>query len=329
MTSTKLIMPNQNTRSSKDKEAEEGNFLDVVAKTAVDELREDEATRRQCLAQFREWIQSNSDIQNCLMDDSFLLRFLRARKFSLAMAQQTLLKYLNFRKKFKHIFYDLDCQDAKIHELVTNGYIFASPFRDNNGRRVILTIPYKLDPSRYSSTDMTRAHMVTYETLIDEEENQILGFSYFGDGANVTIQHVAIWSITEFATLMKWGEQSCPMRHKVLHIINLLPAFKYVVEFGASRVSPKLRDRLKIHNSISEMHESLPSIVLPKEYGGVMPMADMIELWKKELAAKRDRLLSYDAMNLLSDRGIIRRRNQPGGGEISEMQGSFRKLEVD
>lgn len=60
-------MPNQNTRSSKDKEAEEGNFLDVVAKTAVDELREDEATRRQCLAQFREWIQSNSDIQNCLM----------------------------------------------------------------------------------------------------------------------------------------------------------------------------------------------------------------------------------------------------------------------
>lgn len=64
----------------------------------------------------------------------------------------------------------------------------------------------KLDPSRYSSTDMTRAHMVTYETLIDEEENQILGFSYFGDGANVTIQHVAIWSITEFATLMKWGE---------------------------------------------------------------------------------------------------------------------------
>ena len=54
-------------------------------------------------------------------DDNFLLRFLRVKKFSLAMAEQTLLKYLNFRKKFKHIMFDLDYTDTKISELIDSG----------------------------------------------------------------------------------------------------------------------------------------------------------------------------------------------------------------
>lgn len=56
----------------------------------------------------------------------------------------------------------------------------------------------------------------------------------------------------------------------------------------------------------------------------------MIELWKQELAVNRDRLLSYDTMNLLSDKGIIRRRDKvedlTGSGSLP---GSFRKLELD
>lgn len=66
---------------------------------------------------------------------------------------------------------------------------------------------------------------------------------------------------------------------------------------------------------------------MPKEYGGVMPMAEMIDLWKKELASKRDRLMSYDTIKLLSDRGIIRRKNKLLTDSMSS--GSFRKLEVD
>lgn len=60
-------------------------------------------------------------------------------------------------------------------------------------------------------------------------------------------------------------------------------------------------------------------------------MSEMIKLWKEELESKRERLLSYDSIKLLSDRGIIRRRNKnvlttdATGG----VPGSFRKLEVD
>lgn len=34
-----------------------------------------------------------------------------------------------------------------------------------------------------TSYDMSRAHMLTYETLIDDESNQILGFTHVGDAA--------------------------------------------------------------------------------------------------------------------------------------------------
>lgn len=63
-----------------------------------------------------------NEISSWIIDDRFLVRFLRVKKFSIPMAEQVLLKYLNFRKRFKHIMYDMDCLDEKVNELVTNGY---------------------------------------------------------------------------------------------------------------------------------------------------------------------------------------------------------------
>lgn len=62
-----------------------------------------------------------------------------------------------------------------------------------------------------------------------------------------------------------------------------------------------------------------------------MPVKDMIQMWKEELVTKRDRLLSFDAINLLSDRGIIRRKNMPveDNTGVGSLPGSFRKLELD
>lgn len=330
MTTSELILTNPWRQIADEKLLEDKVLLDVVAKIAIRELREDESTRKQCLYQFREWIGKNNDIENCLLDNSFLLRFLRTKKFSLPMAQQTLLKYLNLRKRFPMIFYNMDCLADKAERLVNAGYTFVSPVRDKYGRRVIFTIPRNCDPSKFSSSDMARAHIMAFETLLDEEENQIMGFSYVADAMGIGAAHIAMWSITEFATLLKWGEQSCPIRHKIMHLINLSPAMKYVVDFARSRVSDKLKERLKIHGSVSGMLQELDKDVLPQEYGGIMPMAQMIDLWKKEMVAKRERLLSFDRMHLLSDRGIIRRKKDGTHvGNMEDVQGSFRKLDID
>lgn len=110
---------------------------DEVKKIAKDELREDESSRKQSLKQMRDWISKNKDVENIRTDDVFLLRFLRCKKFSVPMAQQQLLKYLNMKKAMPHLITNLDYLSPVVIDLIDNGYIFASPIRDSKGRRVI------------------------------------------------------------------------------------------------------------------------------------------------------------------------------------------------
>lgn len=111
---------------------------DSVLKVAKKELREDKTTREQALDQMRDWLRKNYDVENVRTDDSFLLRFLRNKKFSLPMAQQQLLKYLNMRKVMNHLTFNLDFLQPGVKGLINNGYIMVSPIRDKHGRRTVL-----------------------------------------------------------------------------------------------------------------------------------------------------------------------------------------------
>lgn len=157
-------------------------------------------------------------------DDSFLLRFLRAKKWSVALAEHTLVKYLNFRQSVPHYAFRLDCDEEKVAELIHSGYLFPSPIRDSMGRKVIIGLASmfyksfrkfcnlysigKLDISRFSNIHMAKAHAITYETLLEDEENQVLGFVHFGDLKGQHLGHLSLFSPVEFAMCMRVGEVS-------------------------------------------------------------------------------------------------------------------------
>lgn len=124
--------------SNKDKAENETVVSEKVQKIAKKELRENESAREQSLDQLKDWIKKNRDIENVRTDDLFLLRFLRAKKFSVPMAEQMLLKYLNLRHTFPTMIKSLDFLEPKVASLINSGYIFASPIRDSKGRRVII-----------------------------------------------------------------------------------------------------------------------------------------------------------------------------------------------
>ena len=66
-------------------------------------------------------------------------------------------------------------------------------------------------------------------------------------------------------------------------------------------------------------------------------MATMLDLWKQELAVKRDKLVALDKMKILNTNGIITSKKINGQSiknkSLAEngitMMGSFRKLEID
>ncbi|KAJ8970196.1 hypothetical protein NQ314_001343 [Rhamnusium bicolor] len=172
----------------------------------------------------------------------------------------------------------------------------------------------KFDLKKYSGTDMSRAHAITYETLIADQENQILGVNHVADFDSITPAF-----------------QSFPMRHKEINFINLPAPVKYIYDIVKQTFSQKLKDRFVIHDSKEKLLNRVDKLCLPFEFGGEMPAKEMIQMWKEELNAKRERLLSFDSINLLSDRGIIRTRNITAHDNTGteSLPGSFRKLELD
>ena len=83
------------------------------------------------------------------------------------------------------------------------------------------------------------------------------------------------------------------------------------------------------------MKQSIASVdVLPKEMGGKIPLAEMIQNFKMELATSRSTLLALDKMKIINDSGIIGRRNvDKNNNAVSDKSdqviGSFRRLEID
>lgn len=83
-------------------------------KFVEEELRETESSRKHAIQSLREWAEKNPRINKMRFDASFLLRFLRCRKFSLPMTEEMIERYLvlshytyNDMKVFQNFDYKL------------------------------------------------------------------------------------------------------------------------------------------------------------------------------------------------------------------------------
>jgi len=300
-----------------------------LEKMAKKDLREDEKSREQALEQMRQWIAKTDYIKDCRIDSNFLLRFLRHKKFSVPMAQETLLKYLGMRQQYPEWFHGISMRQPAILDLINRGVAFALPKPDKHGRRVLFTIGGNIDPSIHTAEDVMKAILVSFESFLEYEDCQIRGFAYILDEGSVTFSHLVLWNPAEVARIFGICEKSLPMRHKKLDFISLPPMLNYLFEFTKSVMSQKLRNRITLHRDIEGLKENIDTKILPKEYGGEMPMSEMIELYKKEIAERQPRLLALDRMTL--DLDLMKKATtiKAISSDIMGMTGSFKKLEID
>lgn len=89
------------------------------------------------------------------------------------------------------------------------------------------------------------------------------------------------------------------------------------------------KSNLQIHKSLDELHQKVDKKILPKEYGGEVPISEMVEKLKVRLKAQREQVLALDDMYIEIDE-----KNCPLVSEMNEelgigLEGSFKKLIVD
>ncbi|XP_033191707.1 clavesin-2 [Bombus vancouverensis nearcticus] len=291
------------------------------------ELREDDAIREETLKQFRDWIQKHPNIKRCRTDAAFLLRFLRTKKFSVPMAEEMLERYLTIRQLYPNWFQNLDVEDKDIEAIIDAGYLIPLMQRDRHGRRVILSCAGRFDPYKYTSAQMARAHSLVVESLMDDEENQVRGYTHINDESGLTMGHLSAWSLTDIRNMLRCIQNSTPMRHKETHFVNIPSCAIKVIEFGISLLNDKLKNRIMVHKSLDELKTAIDPTILPKEYGGEIPLCEMIANFKKTLREQRNRIKELDDMYIeitSADCHYVSTND-----DLCGISGSFRKLEVD
>lgn len=136
-------------------------------------------------------------------DAPFLLRFLRTKKYSVPLACEMLERYLIVRQLHPDWFQKLDCDDPEIADIIRSGYLLALPERDSHGRTVIFSCAGRFDPHKYTAAQMIKVHSIITETLMDEEENQVNGYTYVNDESGLQMAHVSLFSLTDIRNVIK------------------------------------------------------------------------------------------------------------------------------
>jgi len=301
------------------------------------ELNETPNLRKKAIAEVRKWIKTQPHFKRCRLDANFILRFLRMQKFEIKESCEILDKYMTMRCQYPAWFHNLDCEDTALADLVSQGYIFVLPDRDQHGRRVIFSRAAAFDPSKYDTSAMMRAHVMTFETLLNDEENQVRGFTYIFDEKEVSWSHLSIWTPSEVSKAFSCCERALPMRHRDINFLNLPWTMSLIFQFAKSLLSEKIRSRFKTHSSLECLQRSVSRCILPEEYGGTTSLQECINSWRDELKAERHTVLGLDLLKVDHNtmagdqRPLVRKKSRHDSGSGSEvlgMMGNMRKHEL-
>ncbi|XP_042910779.1 alpha-tocopherol transfer protein-like [Parasteatoda tepidariorum] len=238
-----------------------------LMKRAEDELGETDEVKMKCLAEIKNLINDEEDFHPC-MDDIFLLRFLRVKKFKTDKAFQSLKDYYVYKAQYSGIISDRLPSD--IRHVFEHGESTILEHRYKDGAGVFVARVGYYDTKRFTSDGQITLMLIATEVGLRVEATQITGYSVIVDFDNFSIEKArhfgtprAIYRI--IITILR----SMPCRIKSYHIVNEARFVSGMLSVGMHLVSKKLRKRIHFHGrDLESLHKFLSPEILPEEYGG-------------------------------------------------------------
>ncbi|EEC02871.1 phosphatidylinositol transfer protein SEC14, putative [Ixodes scapularis] len=228
----------------------------------------------------------------------------------MSSAQETFDRYLTVRTQHPTFF----------------KYFFPLFEKDSEGRTVVLGVAGALDPRIHKTIDIYRAFSMSFEALLEDEDNQKNGVTYILDESGFRISHLAHVNLRDVQKVMINGEKGWPMRHKNIHWVNVPRYISAIYDLALSMFSRKLQSRMFVHFEVSSLHEHIAPEILPKEFGGTIPVAVMADAWIKKLEELRDLLMSHDLMGVDESKRVKKDKKQGYG--LMRLWNSITRLEV-
>ncbi|XP_045191876.2 alpha-tocopherol transfer protein-like [Mercenaria mercenaria] len=254
-------------------DAEFTSKLDEASKKkAKEELNElNDADRALAVQTFRKWILEQDCIKSPT-DFEFLLRYLRARKFSQLGARQTLENYWTSKTTSPDWFKDVDPCDPNLIEILKSGYLLSPKVYDSNGRRLIMDRPGRLKDDIVERAGGSKSVFKTIGLFIDwvltDENVQVNGVNVIADLSDVKLSSLTtLWTAENGKKLLSFYQHSAPVRIKQMHFYNEPIFFDAVFALMKPLIKQKMRDRLFLHGgSMVDVFKEVEKCILPAEY---------------------------------------------------------------
>lgn len=262
MAGTRIVAP-----SNQDGGLVGGALSDELQKMAAEQLGEDARKKDLCLEKLRNLIQDEPNLYS-RMDDEFLLRFLRTKKFKVDVALRTIRNYYRHRRESPEIFQGLRPSKLR-HVYQANGQMRLA-HRDPEGRPIFVLRIGCWKPCEYDYYQLRKANMLCLEDICLDPAVQVNGLVCILDCRGWGLQHLLAFPISQVRKTIDLLQDCLPARFKAVHVVYQPSVFNVFFSLAKPFLTSKNINRILIHGSdMSSLHRHLPPSILPEEYGGM------------------------------------------------------------
>lgn len=248
------------------------NNNNVGTRKAYLELNERDELTAGYLSILRGLIDEETNLY-CPMNDAFLLRFLRARKFNPERAFKLLKQYYEMRRNHAEVFHQL--YPEALVKSFEHGLQAVLPERDQNGRQIFLFDAGAWDPSVYSLDDIFRTNYLFLEEMTNSTETQVNGMVAIVNFKNLNFYHARHFTPKHAQRMINIIQDSFPCRFKEFHLVNQPFVFSMLFSVVKPFLNQKIRDRIHFHGSdLNSLHGFLSPSLLPPSLGGECELDD-------------------------------------------------------
>ncbi|EDS28629.1 conserved hypothetical protein [Culex quinquefasciatus] len=228
-------------------------------------------------------------------DDSFLLRFLRAKKFDVDKAFKMIQKYYKMKDEYPEIFKVSPPSEMKF--MLEMQIQCMLPKRDDSGRQIYVFRVEKCDPYKIPVDYVFRSNVLALEDAVRNPEVQIGGLVVLLDMSGLGFAHARYLSPHLAKKTVEVVQEAFPMRFKAFHVLHEPFYFDAILAVLKPFLKDKIRRRIHLHgHNLNSLHKYISKDFLPAEYGGTLPPFDNTE-WRTAILENEQYFVDLESYN--------------------------------
>ncbi|XP_075984008.1 alpha-tocopherol transfer protein-like [Anticarsia gemmatalis] len=270
-----------------------------------------------------EWFQKQPHLVEAGIDRDVVERMLIVAKGSIEKTKRRIDNWYKFRLLAPEIVQGRDKVLSDSQDLWTSYLQIAMP-KLYKGHRVAVIKFVDPEPSNFSCETFLRNTFMLADIRL--KYDYFLDDIWVLDMKNTSFAHLLRLNPALMQKSANLFHEGLGLRIHSIHVLNATNLIQHVITFMKQFFSPKIMERVIIHESLDDLHMSLPKRYLPKDYGGEeKPMAEFKDMYEKELRSSKTKQFLINSMKLVSNE-----KKRPDS-DINEdyLAGSFRKLDFD